>query len=42
MAEAGERPATIEYSEPYFKNEGLYIDNIYIMNIDCRSGKKKY
>jgi len=23
----------IEYVEPYFKGEGLYVDNIYIMNI---------
>ncbi len=24
---------TIEYSEPYFEGAGLYVDNIYIMNI---------
>ena len=24
---------TVEYSEPYFEGAGLYVDNIYIMNI---------
>jgi hypothetical protein len=33
--------AEIEYHRPYFINEGLYIDNIYIMNIGLPERRKE-
>lgn len=31
----------IEYVEPHFENEGLYVDNIYIMNIGLSERRKE-
>jgi uncharacterized protein len=33
--------ADIEYVEPHFENEGLYVDNIYIMNIGLPQRQKE-